>query len=149
MINDQKIRVAIFDETLGIPVFQEVSVLVSQEKRQWTEEEKEFQKKQLLYVIGFILTVILFIYIVVSGGILKGIIVILCTIVLIPLVFFIFVNMSPGIKRADGTIDHSGSAALIIFLPFIAVFTFIILTIIMAIYIFISNFTTPTPSTIV
>lgn len=111
--------------------------------------DQELEKLSLLMPIGLILTVILFIYVVVSGGILKGIIVIICTIVLTPIVFFIFVNRSPGIKRADGTIDHSGSGALIIFLPSVAVFTSIILTIIMAIYIFISNFTTPTPSTIV
>ena len=142
-MNDQKIRVAIFDETLGIPVFKEVSV------RQWTEEEKEFQKKQRLYVIGLILIVILFIYVAVSGGILQVIKVIIGTIVLTPIIFFIWVFMLPGTKRADGTIDHSGDAAAIIFFPSVAVFTSVILTIIMAIYIFISNFTTPTPSTIV
>jgi hypothetical protein len=142
-MNDQKIPVSIFDDTLGIPVFKEVSVLQSQ------EQPPEFQKKQLLYVIGFILIVILFIYVAVSGGILKVIIVIIGIIVLTPIIFFIWVFMLPGTKRADGTIDHSGDAAAIIFFPSVAVFTSVILTIIMAIYIFISNFTTPTPSTIV
>lgn len=142
-MNDQKISVSIFDDTLGIPVFKEVSVLQSQ------EQPPEFQKKQLLYVIGFILIVILFIYVAVSGGILKVIIVIIGIIVLTPIIFFIWVFMLPGTKRADGTIDHSGDAAAIIFFPSVAVFTSVILTIIMAIYIFISNFTTPTPSTIV
>ena len=83
------------------------------------------------YFIGLILTVILFIYVVVSGGILKGIIVILCTIVLTPLVVSIFDDNKGG---------------LIILLPSIAAFTSCILTIIMAIYIFTSNFTTPTPT---
>ena len=145
MSSEQTIRVAIFDETLGIPVFKEVPVPQSQE-RKWTEEDKKIQKKQLLYVIGLILIVILFIYVAVSGGILK---VITGTIVLTPIIFFIWVFMLPGTKRADGTIDHSGDAAAIIFFPSVAVFTSVILTIIMAIYIFISNFTTPTPSTIV
>ena len=135
-MNDQKIPVSIFDDTLGIPVFKEVSVLQSQ------EQPPEFQKKQLLYVIGFILIVILFIYVAVSGGILKVIIVIIGIIVLTPIIFFIWVFMLPGTKRADGTIDHSGDAAAIIFFPIVAVCTSIILTIIMAIY----NFTTPTPT---
>ena len=142
-MNDQKISVPVFDDTLGIPVFKEVSVLQSQ------EQPPEFQKKQLLYVIGFILIVISFIYVAVSGGILQVIKVIIGTIVLTPIIFFIWVFMLPGTKRADGTIDHSGDAAAIIFFPSVAVFTSVILTIIMAIYIFISNFTTPTPSTIV
>ena len=141
------------NDTLGIPVFKEVSVSQSEEqppkevleererRRQWAEQEKEFQKKQRLYAIGLILIVILFIYVAVSGGILK---VITGTVVLTPIIFFIWVFMSTG-----GTIDNSGSGALIIFLPIVAVFTFSILTIIMAIYNFISNFTTPTPSTIV
>jgi hypothetical protein len=141
MSSEQTIRVLMHDETLGIPVFKEVPVLQSQE-RKWTEEEKEFQKKQLLYVIGLILIVILFIYVAVSGGILQVIIVIIGTIVLTPIIFFIWVSMLPGTKRADGTIDHSGDAAAIIFFPIVAVCTFIILTIIMAIY----NFTTPTPT---
>ena len=128
-MNDQKISVPVFDDTLGIPVFKEVSVLQSQ------EQPPEFQKKQLLYVIGFILIVILFIYVAVSGGILK---VITGTIVLTPIIFFIWVIMISGS-------DHSGGAAAIIFCPSVSVFTFSILTIIMAIY----NFTTPTPSTIV
>jgi hypothetical protein len=143
MSSEQTIRVLMDDDTLGIPVFKEVSVLQSQ------EQPPEFQKKQLLYVIGFILIVILFIYVAVSGGILKVIIVIIGIIVLTPIIFFIWVFMLPGTKRADGTIDHSGDAAAIIFFPSVAVFTSVILTIIMAIYIFISNFTTPTPSTIV
>jgi hypothetical protein len=45
--------------------------------------------------------------------------------------------------------NATGAAVAIIFVPSVAVFTSAILTIIMAIYIFISNFTTPTPSTIV
>lgn len=93
-------------------------------------------------VVGLILTVILFIYVVVSGGILKGIIVILCSIVLTPLVFLILWNMYP--KNEDGSFKSRG--ALIFFLPYIAAFTSCILTIIMAIYIFTSNFTTPTPT---
>ena len=129
-MNDQKISVPVFDDTLGIPVFKEVSVLQSQ------EQPPEFQKKQLLYVIGFILIVILFIYVAVSGGILK---VITGTIVLTPIIFFIWVIMISGSEHSDG------GAAAIIFCPSVSVFTFSILTIIMAIY----NFTTPTPSTIV
>ena len=135
-MNDQKIRVSIFDDTLGIPVFKEVSVLQSQ------EQPPEFQKKQLLYVIGFILIVISFIYVAVSGGILQVIKVIIGTIVLTPIIFFIWVFI---ISRENAT----GAAVAIIFFPSVAVFTSAILTIIMAIYIFISNFTTPTPSTIV
>ena len=88
------------------------------------------------YFIGLILTVILFIYVVVSGGILKGIIVILCTIVLTSLGFVILWNMY----------ENNDKGALIIAPPYIAAFTSCILTIIMAIYIFTSNFTTPTPT---
>ena len=135
-MNDQKISVPVFDDTLGIPVFKEVSVLQSQ------EQPPEFQKKQLLYVIGFILIVISFIYVAVSGGILQVIKVIIGTIVLTPIIFFIWVFI---ISRENAT----GAAVAIIFFPSVAVFTSAILTIIMAIYIFISNFTTPTPSTIV
>ena len=128
-MNDQKISVPVFDDTLGIPVFKEVSVLQSQ------EQPPEFQKKQLLYVIGFILIVISFIYVAVSGGILK---VITGTIVLTPIIFFIWIIMISGENA-------TGAAAGIIFFPSVSVFTFSILTIIMAIY----NFTTPTPSIIV
>jgi hypothetical protein len=141
MSSEQTIRVLMDDDTLGIPVFKEVPVLQSQE-RKWTEEEKEFQKKQLLYVIGLILIVILFIYVAVSGGILQVIKVIIGTIVLTPIIFFIWVFIMSGENA-------TGAAVAIIFVPSVAVFTSAILTIIMAIYIFISNFTTPTPSTIV
>lgn len=96
---------------------------------------------KILYlgIVFGILSVILFFYIVVSGGILKGIIVILATIVLTPLMFLALVNFT-----TSGA-DASGAAALIIFAPVISAFTSVILTIIMAIYIFI----TPTSSTIV
>ena len=133
MSSEQTIRVLMDDDTLGIPVFKEVSVLQSQ------EQPPEFQKKQLLYVIGFILIVISFIYVAVSGGILK---VITGTIVLTPIIFFIWIII---ISRENS----SGAAAGIIFFPVISVFIFSILTIIMAIYNLQPNFTTPTPSTIV
>jgi hypothetical protein len=123
MSSEQTIRVLMHDDTLGIPVFKEVPVLQSQE-RKWTEAEKEFQKQQRLYVIGFILIVISFIYVAVSGGILK---VITGTIVLTPIIFFIWIIM---ISRENS----SGAAAGIIFFPVISVFIFSILTIIMAIY---------------
>jgi len=139
MSSEQTIRVSIFDETLGIPVFKEVPLSRSQER---TEPEKKFDNIILLNVIGLILAVILFIYVVVSGGILKGIIIILCTIVLTPLIFFVMVISATKGKSAA---EASGDAALIIFTPVISAFTSVILTIIMAIYIFI----TPTPSTIV
>ena len=134
MSSEQTIRVLMHDDTLGIPVFKEVPVPQSQE-RKWTEEDKKIQKKQLLYVIGFILIVISFIYVAVSGGILK---VITGTIVLTPIIFFIWIIMISGENA-------TGAAAGIIFFPSVSVFTFSILTIIMAIY----NFTTPTPSIIV
>ena len=118
MSSEQTIRVLMDDDTLGIPVFKEVSVLQSQ------EQPPEFQKKQLLYVIGFILIVISFIYVAVSGGILK---VITGTIVLTPIIFFIWIII---ISRENS----SGAAAGIIFFPVISVFIFSILTIIMAIY---------------
>ena len=123
MSSEQTIRVLMHDDTLGIPVFKEVPVLQSQE-RKWTEAEKEFQKQQRLYVIGFILIVISFIYVAVSGGILK---VITGTIVLTPIIFFIWIII---ISRENS----SGAAAGIIFFPVISVFIFSILTIIMAIY---------------
>ena len=132
MSSEQTIRVLMHDDTLGIPVFKEVPVLQSQERkwteaekeRKWTEAEKEFQKQQRLYVIGFILIVISFIYVAVSGGILK---VITGTIVLTPIIFFIWIII---ISRENS----SGAAAGIIFFPVISVFIFSILTIIMAIY---------------
>ena len=110
--------------------------------------DQKSEKLSLLMPVGLILTVILFIYVVVSGGIIKGIIIILCTIVLSPLILsaYLYSETKNQTKPSDG-------AALGMLAPFIlsaiAVVTSVILTIIMAIYIFISNFTTPTPSTIV
>ena len=111
--------------------------------------DQKSEKLSLLMPVGLILTVILFIYVVVLGGILKGIIVILCTIVLSPLILSAyFYSETKNQTKPSGSIAGLGMLAPF-YLSAIAVVTSVILTIIMAIYIFISNFTTPTPSTIV
>jgi len=96
---------------------------------------------EIIGIFG-ILTVILFIYVVVSGGVLKGIIVILATIILAPLISLVVVHYDIKNKYI---LMEEWPIAMMLLAPFIAAFTSVILTIIMAIYIYI----TPTPSTIV
>jgi len=108
------------------------------------EQTQQYPRPSTLSLIAIlisILTQILFIYVVVSGGVQKGIIVILATIILAPLIYSVILYYESKKK----IIDVGAGLALILMGPSIAASTSVILTIIMAIYIYI----TPTPSTIV